>query len=196
MGELIAGGLKFVTGKGGVYLVVLLVGAMLGWMGAGLWAKFGLADSYKALAEKAVKAEQETAKSLDVHGHALVSLVQNGGRREMQYAWRMEAERGMFSASLEAFRNWDKLSTTARAAALKDGAQLEASVASWRSEYEALKASLEKADANTLAMLKADLPASIKCVRYADPGCKADGFAAAGYPAPPDRTPALAQPPK
>lgn len=176
---------KFLGGSGG-----LLLGGAAGGLALGLWlGGMQNAGKFEALA-------QSQAKSADEIAGALVVLVQNAGRREMNYLYRMEAERAQFGEALETFRKWDQLSIDARAAANARGAKLSADLNALSAEYSNLVKSYEAADATAAGWLRAGLPPDLCIVRYGAEACRADPFAAAGYPAPPDRAGPVAEPPR
>jgi hypothetical protein len=176
---------KFLGGSGGLLLGGGLAGVLLGlWLG-GLMTN----GQFQSLAER-------QARSADEVAGAMVVLVQNAGRREMNYLYRHEAERRQFAEAIETFRKWDELSAEARTAALARNARLTAEQRALSAKYEELVKSYESADASVTGWLRAGLPPDLCIVRYGAEACRADPFAAAGYPAPPDRAGAVAEPPR
>ena len=181
---MLAGIRSFLGGNGG-----LLIGAGVAGLALGLWLG-GLqqAGKFEALAASQARSSDEIAG-------AMVVLVQNAGRREMNYLYSHEAERRQFSEAMAAFQKWDQLSADARAAANARGAKLAADLAAMSSKYDQLVKSYESADATVTGWLRAGLPSDLCIVRYGAEACRADPFAAAGYPAPPDRAGAVVKPP-
>lgn len=180
---------KLFAGGTGTYLIVLLVGIGLGFWWSGPLGDILHAQDYKALASDAVK-------TAGVQSRTMVSTVQNCGRRQMNDLWLAQAERARCDDLIETFRGWDAMDASARSAARKRADQLQADLAAQAAKYQQLVKSYEDADATTSRWLSTELPRSVSCLRYPDAGCAADGFAAAGYPAPASDPKAVAQPPK
>lgn len=170
----------------------LLIGAVLGGMALGgfvtnWWQKGQAASRYEQLAA-------DGAKAMDEMAGANVTLIANAGRREMNLLWEREAERGQCRATIETFQKWETLSAEAKASASKSAAKLSAELASLSLKYQELLKSYESADKTTVGWLRQPIPADLCGVRYGPEACRADPFAAAGYPKPADRPEAVAQP--
>lgn len=180
--------LSWLTGKTWLLLAIGLIA-----FAAGLYVGDMRGDAGRAGKMESIASDQ--AKTSLVQNKALVTLVQNAGRREMNYLWREQAERAQFVETVETFQKWDQLGTEAKTAANARAAKLKGDLQAQSAKYDNLVKSYEGADKNTTSWLNTDLPDGFKCVRYADAGCSADYFAAAGYPAPPDHPPAVGQPP-
>lgn len=180
----LSGAASLVTGQGGAYLIVAGVAFALGAYAGDLRGDAGHAADWEKATKQASAADMAQAK-------VLVSVVQNAGRREMNYLWNAQAERNQCVENIETFQKWDAMSVEARAAANARASRLRAELNAQSAKYEELKQTYETADKTTVEWLNGLLPDGVRCVRYDDAGCKADPFAAAGYPKPPDRAGAV-----
>jgi len=179
---------SFFGGNGGMMLAAVLFGAALGAWGVGFWKDAASSGEYRALAAKSAEAQKASADSL-------VVLVQNAGRREMNLTWRAEADRQACFETIETFRGWEALSAEAKATQSARTAQLEARLKALSDQYAKLVKSYEGADKTTTDWLNSRMPDDLCIVRYGA-ACRADPFAAAGYPEPPAREGAVAGPPR
>lgn len=174
--------IAFFTGKAGMFVVIFLVG-----MGAGAWSIGFMKDAGDAGALR---------KTGIAQSKAMIAIVQQSGQREMNYALNSNAERSQAAETVKILQ--DAMHGTAEAQAAADirATRLQADLKAKSAQYAKLLEATAHADATARSWLDSDLPADVSCVRYNDAGCKADRFAKAGYPAPPDRPGAVAQPPK
>lgn len=179
---------SFFGGTPALLVSALIAGMALGGWLSGIWKDADSAGHYKHIAEDSAKAQASSADSL-------VVLVQNAGRREMNLVWRAEADRQQCTAAIETFRQWETLSAEAKAAQSKRTMELEARLKALSEQYAKLVKSYEGADRTTTGWLNSDVPMDLCIVRYGA-ACRADPFAAAGYPEPPAREGAVAGPPR
>lgn len=162
----------------------LLIATGLGGMAAGaflsgVWNDATAGREYKRVAQQS--------------SDAIVTILQNAGRREMNYLFRAEADRAQCTATVETFNHWDELSAEAKAAAQRSAKKLAQDLGALSARYDELVKSYETADRRVGGWYGADLPRDVCGVRYGE-ACGSDPLAAAGYPDPPDRPPALAKP--
>lgn len=163
----------------------LAIGAGLAGVALGMWiGGMGQASELKSIAKEGAKAQASSADSL-------VVLVQNAGRREMNYLYRAEADRRQCTEAIATFRDWEKLSAEAKAKQSSRAAELEARLRALSDQYANLVRSYESADKTTASWLNGAVPPDLCIVRYGA-ACRTDPFAAAGYPDPPAREGAVA----
>lgn len=174
--------LSFFTGKAGLLIIIFLAG-----MGAGAWGIGFVRNAGDASALRKVGIAQ---------AKAMIAVVQQSGQREMNYALNAGAERSQAADTVKILQDAMHGSAEAQAAADARAIRLQADIKAKSAQYAKLLEATAHADATAKSWLDSDLPADVSCVRYNDAGCKADRFAKAGYPAPPDRPGAVAQPPK
>lgn len=178
---------KMLGGSSGLAIAAGLAGMAMGAALAGIWNQATAAGHYEQIAADSVKAQASSADSL-------VVLVQNAGRREMNYLYRAEADRQQCTEAIKTFREWETLSAEAKATQSKRAAELEARLRALSDQYANLVKSYESADKTTTGWLNSPMPSELCLVRYGK-ACRADPFAAAGYPDPPPREGAVADPP-
>lgn len=177
-------GLMGLLGGGGwIYAAVFGVGATVGGWGGAMWAN----AQFRELAERVVDGRGRMAG-------AIITLVQNGGRREMNMLWNQQAERAACASTIETFQDWDVMSAAEKQAARTRAERLQDELATRSTQYDQLKASYEKADATVTDWLNTRLPDDLCIVRYGADACRADPIAAAGFPAAERHPEPLAEP--
>lgn len=179
----------FLGGKGGMAVVWIALGAAAGAFLMDLRNDAAAAGEWEKVAREGIATFEANSKRLG-------QLVKQQGNREMNYAWQAEAQRQQCALTVETFRRWDTLGVEEKKAARAQADRLAADLKTISGNYEELVKGLEGGDATLTQWLNTDLPADLKCMRYGAKGCSADPYARAGYPAPPGRPPAVAEPPK